>query len=281
MITCEFCSLGTYELLRSSGFLKFPHKSTLLKHTASTNMSTGYRYNFIKEFINDIKLSTLREHQKNVSLLFDEIKIKFGLVFSWPTERLVGFTDLGDVNNELYDFNRLIKQGCKKPDLATHVLTLISLGLFKYFNYPVGYYVSVGFDSDQLYPVVWEGVGILEGLGIYVGAFVSDGASQNRKFCRLHECTPKENVSVDDVVYWTWNRFNESEKIFFISDPSHVIKTLRNNLENPHGNHNTRQLILSVFLLIALSFFYCIASVFSCIILFLWSMEFVRLVQFS
>ena len=94
----------------------------------------------------------------------------------------------------------------------------------------------------------------------------------------LHECTHKGNVSVDDVVYWTWNRFNE---IFFTSDPPNVIKTLRNNLENPHGNHNTRQLILIVFLLIALSFFYCIASVFSCIILFLWSTECVRLLQSS
>ena len=255
MVTCEFYILGTYKHLRSSGFLKLPHKSTLLKYTGFTNMSTGYNYDVNKKFIDDIKLSTLREHEKNVSLLFDEMKIKSGLVFSRSTGRLVGFTDLGDVNNELDDFNRFIKQGCKEPDLATHVLTLMARGLFNYFNYPVGYFASVGFDSDQLYPVVWEGVGILEGLGIHVRAFVSDGASPNRKFFRLHECTHKENVSIDNVVYWTWNRFNKGEKIFFISDPPHLIKTLRNNLENSHGHHNTRQLIVSVFFPIVLSFF--------------------------
>ena len=44
-------------------------------------MSTGYIY-VIKNFTDDIKLRTLREHEKNVSLLIDEMKIKFGLVFS-------------------------------------------------------------------------------------------------------------------------------------------------------------------------------------------------------
>ena len=66
MITCEFYILGRYEHLRSSGFLKLPHKSTLLKYTGFTNMSTGYNYDVIKKFIDDIKLSTLREYEKNV-----------------------------------------------------------------------------------------------------------------------------------------------------------------------------------------------------------------------
>ena len=93
-------------------------------------MSTGYNYDVIKKFIDDIKLSTLSEHDKNVSLLLDEMKMKSGLVFSQSTRRLVGFTDLGDVNNELDDFNRFIKQGCGEQDLATHVLTLMAHGLF-------------------------------------------------------------------------------------------------------------------------------------------------------
>ena len=64
---------------------------------------------------------------------------------------------------------------------------------------------------------------------------------------------------IDDVVYWTWNRINKGEQILFISDPPHLIKTLGNNLENSHGRLNTRHLIVSVFLLIVLSFFllYC------------------------
>ena len=53
-----------------------------------------------------------------MSLLFNEMKIQSGLVFSRFKGRLVGFTDLGDISNELDDFNRLVKQGCKVPDLV-------------------------------------------------------------------------------------------------------------------------------------------------------------------
>ena len=207
----------------------------------------------------DIKLSSLLEHEKNVSLLFHVMKTKSGLVFRRSTWKLVAFTDLGDANDEFDDFNKFIKQGCKEPDQAVYVLTLMVYGSFKYLNYPVGYFAWVVFDSAQLYPVVWEYVGILEGLGIHFRAFESDGASTIRRFFCLHECTHKENVLIDDVVYWTWNRINKAEQIFFISDPPHLIKTLVNNLENSHGHLNTRHLIVSVFLLIVLSFFllYC------------------------
>ena len=57
--------------------------------------------------------------------------------------------------------------------------TLMARGLFKCFNYPDDYFASVGFDSEQFYPVVWEGVEILEELGIRVRVFVSDRASTN------------------------------------------------------------------------------------------------------
>ena len=84
MKTCEFYILSTYEHLRRSGFLKLPHKSTLVKYTGFTNMLTGYIYDIVKKFIDDIKLSSLLEHEKIVSLLFDVMKIKARLVFRRP-----------------------------------------------------------------------------------------------------------------------------------------------------------------------------------------------------
>lgn len=142
-----------------------------------------------------------RAPQKTVSLslLLDQMKINP----SWLTERLVGFNDLSDINNDLDDFNGFIKQGCREPELATYVLSLMARGLFKYFNYPVGYFASVGFDSDRFYLVVCESVGILEGLRIHVRAFVPDGALHKRKLFCLHECAHNENVSIDGEVYWS------------------------------------------------------------------------------
>ena len=74
MVTVEFWILGIYQHLRSSGFLKLAHKSTLLKYIDFTTMPTGYNYDVTKKLITDIDLSTLSEH--NMSLFFVQVKFK-------------------------------------------------------------------------------------------------------------------------------------------------------------------------------------------------------------
>ena len=74
------------------------------------------------------------------------MRVKSGLVFSKATGKLVSFCDMGNVNDELNKFDRYFK-GSAEAELATHVLTLMARGLFKYLKYPVAYYASVGFCS--------------------------------------------------------------------------------------------------------------------------------------
>ena len=86
----------------------------MLKYASFTDMSTGFNIDVINKFLSDIKIDTLSEYDKNISLLFDEMKMKSGLVFSRSTGCLVGFTDLGDINNELKKFNRFVEEGNKE-----------------------------------------------------------------------------------------------------------------------------------------------------------------------
>lgn len=109
--------------------------------------------------------------------------------------------------------------------------------------YPFGYFASLGFTSDQLYPCVWEATYVLEAIGFYVRAFISDGASPNRKFYKIMVTPDIGNT------YWTNNLLSLDRKIFFISDVPHLIKTTRNCFENSRGNNNTRNLFVSVFCL--------------------------------
>ena len=76
--------------------------------------------------------------------------------------------------------------------------------------------------------------------GFKIDAMVSDGASPNRRFYWLHQLADGSNLSNDGVVYWAWNRYDKSRKIYFFCDVPHLMKTLRNNLENFHGHNNTR-----------------------------------------
>ena len=100
------------------------------------------------------------------------------------------------------------------------------------------------FDSYQLYPCVWEAARILESVGFKVRGLVSDGATANRKFYQMHLHFDKENQK-DGVPCWVWNRYAPNRKLYFFSDPPHLVKALRNNWENSHGHLNTRSLVVS------------------------------------
>ena len=78
---------------------------------------------------------------------------------------------------------------------------------------------------------MWDIAQVLEGFDIHVWAFVSDGASPNRTFLRIHKKRLNYNVSAGGVIYWTLNRFNEGARIYFICDAPHLIKTVQNNIE--------------------------------------------------
>lgn len=218
-----------------------------MKYTSFTDTGTGFNKDVLEKFLDDIKYDSLKEYDKNVSLLFDEMHIKAGLVYNRSSGRIIGFTDLGEINTELDKFGSKIKNIDKEessPDIATHVLAFMARGMFKRFNYPIAYFASRGYDSDQLYPIVWESVRVLESLGLQVRAFVCDGASPNRKFFKMHQMAENENCSDDGVVYWTYNRYRKGERIYFFSDTPHLIKTVRNNIENSHAHNNTRQLMV-------------------------------------
>ncbi|WAR11615.1 hypothetical protein MAR_025795 [Mya arenaria] len=54
-----------------------------------------------------------------------------------------------------------------------------------------------------------------------------DSASSNSKFLRLH------NFEGNDKTYYTVNPHDYKRKIFFISDPPHLLKTTRNCFSIP------------------------------------------------
>lgn len=233
-----------YDHLRQSGFLKLPHKSTLQQYTSFTNIKATFNPDVINRFYADCDVANMKDFERNCSILFDEMKIKSGLVFSKNSGGLIGFTELGDINEEIQQLERQVKERQQGKPLATHVLAIMARGLFKHFNFPLGYFATTTVDSHQLFSIIWEAVTILESIGMNVRAFVCDGASQNRKFFQMHRLTDGANVSPEGVVFWARNRMDPSRKIYFFSDVPHLMKTIRNNLENSGGGRSTRKLMV-------------------------------------
>jgi hypothetical protein len=176
-------SASAYNLMRSSGFLQLPHPSTLHRYTHFADPQIGFNSALLERVVMENNISGNAEESNNVCLLFDEMKIKSGLVYSVRSGQIVGFTDVGDIANEIGRFERRCK-GEEESELASHVLVVMVRGIDSSLHSPVAMYMypTTGVTSEQLYPCLWECVRYVEAAGMAVRAFVADGASSNRKF---------------------------------------------------------------------------------------------------
>ena len=228
-------SPAAYRQLRNSGFLCLPCESTLSKFLNFTSPTSGFNVDIIKNLVSEANLSKEPEYKRNVSLVYDEMKISSKLVYSKSTGVLRGFLEGGDINDEMENFHRRIEGGDVQRPLASYVNMFMVRGLFSSLAYAFGYFAGEGFNSGQLYPIVWSATEVLESVGFVVRCFVSDGASPNRKFYRIHSQNGQ-------FTFKTANMHAEGRDVYFISDAPHLIKTTRNNFENSHSHNNTRNL---------------------------------------
>ena len=92
------------------GFLNLPFKNTLLKYINFTNPQCGFNKDIISRLMDAVDFGSIKEYQKNVSLIFDEMKIKSGLIFCKSTGKLVGFSEMGDINDVTSGFERTVRE---------------------------------------------------------------------------------------------------------------------------------------------------------------------------
>ena len=85
-------------------FLHLPHINTSKQFTNFTTPSSGFNPDILAWLVEDIKLENISEYEKNVVIVFDEMRIKSDLVFQKSTGQIVGFTEMGDINEEFRDF---------------------------------------------------------------------------------------------------------------------------------------------------------------------------------
>lgn len=168
--------------------------------------------------------------------MFDEIKIKDQLVYEKGTGRMIGYVELGDINQALASLGTEAKQST-----ASHVLCFMARALKSRTCIPVAHYATNAMTADQVYHMFWEVVAALELSNIHVRSCVSDGASINRRFINLHHAD-----YADTITYRAKNLYSSTPRnIYFVSDVPHLIKTTCNCFENSHANLNTRNLMVS------------------------------------
>ena len=228
-------SPSAYNALRQSKVVKLPCERTLRDYTNVISPNAG----FGKDVFDDLKKEASKLHgdiQSYVTLMFDEVSIKDDLVFDNSTGELIGFINLGQNMNEFIDG---FKKGELSKSIASHALVFMVVGLASNLKQTIGFFGTRGATADVLYPLVWKAVGYLETyVGLKVISVVSDKASPNQRFYRIHK------RAEDTFIYRANNIFAKDEQrhLYFFSDAPHLLKTIRNNLANSGAGLKTRYL---------------------------------------
>ena len=171
-------SASCYDELRNSNVLILPSRRTLRKYKNAIRPHAGFNYEIISELLKTA--TALKGNQRYIVLSFDELKIQENLVYDKHSGELIGYVDLGDPELNYSSFQNT-------DDLATHVLVYYIRGLASDLKFSFAYFATRGITSYQIIPTFWEAVAILElTCQLPVIAAVSDGASPNRKFYRMH-----------------------------------------------------------------------------------------------
>ena len=150
------------------------------------------------------------------------MKIQQNLVFDKHSGELIGYVDLGDPEKNFSTFDN-------EDDLATHVMVYYVRGLASDLKFALGYFATRNIYSFQIMSTFWEAISILEyTCNLPVIAAVSDGASQNRTFYRMH--SGLDDHPDADVVCKTVNLFAPDRYIYFTADAPNLMKPTRNAL---------------------------------------------------
>ena len=256
-LNLKLMSSSSYHAMRTAGFIKLPSERTLRDYSNYFKGKTGYQVEVNHELQRESKVSSLPDCRKYVTVVIDEMKVKENLVYDKHSGEIVGYTALGDINDELDAIEKRCENLQQQPDIAKHVLVIMVRGILFKLDFPLAHFAVSSLTGEQLFPIVWEGVKIIESLGLKVLCITADGASPNQKFFKMHRSIQESSKSTSEpsIVYKTENVYAENGDrwIFFVSDPPHLMKTARNCLYNSgfSGTRLTTVRDLPILLLLA------------------------------
>ena len=95
------------------------------------------------------------------------LHIRQDLVFDRSSGKMIGFANLGEINNHLIDFEQDVNNE-EAPKFAKTMLVFMVRGLFNKQQFAYAQFPAVDLSGDLLYEPFWEAVGRLENCGLKV-----------------------------------------------------------------------------------------------------------------
>lgn len=115
------------------------------------------------------KLAVCSGGERLIVLLLDEMYIREDLVYNKQSGKLIGFVDIGEVNNHLLKYERVVKgEQPDTPPIAKSVMSFMVRGLFTSLRFPYAHFPCHKLTGELLIQPFWEAVYRLERMGLKV-----------------------------------------------------------------------------------------------------------------
>ena len=142
--------------------------------------------------------------------------IKQGLVFEKSTGALFGFMDLGDINNQLDEFEASLKQNTSmlQRPIAKTMIVFMFKGFFTNIALPYAQFAATSLTGADLFPLLWKVIERLTRTGCCILGVTCDGGSPNQRLFQLHQMPgdPKNKL-----IYKAVNPYaDKAEDILFL-----------------------------------------------------------------
>ena len=141
--------------------------------------------------------------------------MKQGVVFDKNTGAMIGFTDFGEVSNQLSEFKRSLNNdnpGLHWP-LTKSMLVFMFRGLFTNIALAFAQFPVTSVKGHNIFPLLLEAIGRLNRMGCVILGITCDGAVPNWKLFCMHT---KPECNNPDATYKTVNIFSNNEKELFL-----------------------------------------------------------------
>ena len=158
-------SSKAYEVLRDSGVISLPSQRTLRDYSNCVKAKEGFSHEVDNLLMKSADITSCPEWHKLVILLLDEMYIKEDLVYNKHTGKMIGFVDLGEINNHLLEFEKSLEDGNaanSQGGLATSMLVIMVKGLFTPLRFAFAQFPCSSITGDLLFEPFWEAVFRLE-----------------------------------------------------------------------------------------------------------------------
>lgn len=199
-----FHSPRGYKLLRN--FLDFPHPSTVQTWLSDLNIQAGFS-SVIFELLKNTA-SKMASMDRVVTLILDEMSIKSAIIYLSNKDEMFGFHQINDKTTS---------------DVATQAMVLMIRSMTKNWKQPIGFFLChSSYPADDLKMLILRAIQRVHTTGLTVKLVVCDQGPGNRR------AISSLGVSVD-TPYFCLPESNE--KIYFMYDVPHLLKSIRNNLK--------------------------------------------------